>query len=103
MKSLARESAHASVAERPLAAASRTGAARRRGRRRLDATGLIGGGLLAAIILACLAAPVLTRADPLAVDLLRQFEDPSWAHPFGTDSFGRASSTAGGSRWRWRR
>ena len=77
------------VAGHALAARVRQPVTRRRGWRRLDATGLVGGGLLAAIILACLAAPLLTGADPLAVNLLDQFQGPSRAHPFGTDSFGR--------------
>jgi ABC-type dipeptide/oligopeptide/nickel transport system permease subunit len=82
-----------SGAARPIVAgglrvAAQRPAARRR-KWRLDATGLLGGVLLAVIVVACLAAPLLTRADPLAVDLLRQFEGPSRAHPFGTDNFGR--------------
>jgi len=58
-------------------------------RRRLDATGLAGGGLLALIAIACAAAPLLAGADPTRIDLLRQFEPPGPGGPLGTDNFGR--------------
>lgn len=60
-----------------------------RRRRRIDATGIVGVVLLLAVMVACLVAPLLTPADPNRVDLLAQFQGPSRAHPFGTDSFGR--------------
>ncbi len=43
---------------------------------------------LVVISLACLLAP-LSPYDPNAVDLLSKFKDPSAAHWFGTDNFGR--------------
>lgn len=90
MRPLTRATANPHAEDSTLAASGRVGSARRPRRgRRLDPAGVIGGALLAAIILACAAAPILARADPLAVDLLRQFEGPSRAHPFGTDNFGR--------------
>lgn len=89
MRPLARASGRPVGGARPLVATGRAAPTRRGWRRRLDRTGTAGGALLAAIVLACLAAPLLTRSDPLAVDLLRQFEGPSRAHPFGTDHFGR--------------
>jgi oligopeptide transport system permease protein len=33
--------------------------------------------------------PILDKADPYAVDFSKQYLSPSWAHPFGTDQFGR--------------
>jgi len=45
--------------------------------------------LLAAIVVACAAAPLLTPYDPLAQDLGQRLQAPSAAHPFGTDEFGR--------------
>ena len=40
------------------------------------------------IITACLLAP-LSPYDPNALDISNKFASPSWAHPFGTDNFGR--------------
>jgi peptide/nickel transport system permease protein len=56
---------------------------------RVDPTGLAGAVVLAAIFLACLAAPLLAPADPVRVNLPAQLQRPSWAHPLGTDNFGR--------------
>jgi oligopeptide transport system permease protein len=33
--------------------------------------------------------PWVSSEDPYAVDFSRQYLSPSWAHPFGTDQFGR--------------
>lgn len=33
--------------------------------------------------------PIVDRADPYAVDFGLAYRSPSWAHPFGTDEFGR--------------
>jgi oligopeptide transport system permease protein len=33
--------------------------------------------------------PILSDLDPNAVDFSKQFLNPSWEHPFGTDEFGR--------------
>jgi peptide/nickel transport system permease protein len=49
----------------------------------------IGGGLLAAILLASLFAGWLSPYDPIAQDLRNTLKPPSWTHPFGTDNFGR--------------
>lgn len=56
---------------------------------RLDPLGLAGGLLLLTIGLGSAAAPALTSADPMRVDLLAQFAPASAAHPLGTDGFGR--------------
>ena len=41
--------------------------------------------LLAYVIL----VPILNSSDPYAVDFSQAYHGPSWAHPFGTDQFGR--------------
>lgn len=50
---------------------------------------LAASAFLGAAILACLFAPWLTSADPMAVDVARQLQAPSLTHPAGTDLFGR--------------
>jgi peptide/nickel transport system permease protein len=53
---------------------------------------LASGLILAALALACLAAPLVERLlghDPNAVDLFGRFAAPSFAHPLGTDELGR--------------
>jgi len=55
----------------------------------------IGGGVLLFIFLVAVLAPLLAPHDPYAQDLTKRFIDPvwgakgSWAHPLGTDGFGR--------------
>jgi peptide/nickel transport system permease protein len=61
-------------------------------RRRLrfaNGTTLLGITGIAVIGLAALLAPLIATKDPLAVDILRRLQPPSWAHPFGTDELGR--------------
>jgi peptide/nickel transport system permease protein len=41
------------------------------------------------VALASLVAPLLPLADPLAITPIERLKPPSFAHPFGTDSFGR--------------
>jgi peptide/nickel transport system permease protein len=51
---------------------------------------LAGSALLALVIIASLAAPLLTSYDPNAIDPLRPLARPfSAGHPLGTDAFGR--------------
>jgi len=47
--------------------------------------------VLAILVLAALLAPLLAPHDPLAIGdvMATRFQSPSWAHPFGTDEFGR--------------
>jgi peptide/nickel transport system permease protein len=45
--------------------------------------------LLAMLILIAIAAPYVSLTDPNAVDLYLTNTGPSWAHPLGTDSYGR--------------
>ncbi len=54
---------------------------------RLFLTGL---ALFAVVLLAAVLAPVIAPADPDKLDMSTTFAPPSWAHPFGTDNFGRS-------------
>lgn len=47
--------------------------------------------VLGILVLAALLAPLLAPHDPLAIGdvMATRFQPPSWAHPFGTDEFGR--------------
>jgi peptide/nickel transport system permease protein len=50
--------------------------------------GLVGAGIITLNILVALFGPYLWTVDPNELVALR-FEDPSWAHPMGTDELGR--------------
>jgi len=50
---------------------------------------LAGLGLIAALVLTALLAPVLAPADPLRTEMAARLQPPSRAHPFGTDQLGR--------------
>jgi peptide/nickel transport system permease protein len=50
---------------------------------------LFGLVLVLVLALSALAAPWLTRADPLETDPSNTFSQPSWQHPMGTDNIGR--------------
>jgi peptide/nickel transport system permease protein len=50
---------------------------------------LMGGTLLAVVVGLAIFAPLLTPYGPIDQDLLNAHKPPSWAHPFGTDDFGR--------------
>ena len=49
----------------------------------------IGGTVFVLLVLAVLAAPLLSPADPNFQDAMATFASPSLAHPMGTDAFGR--------------
>jgi peptide/nickel transport system permease protein len=51
---------------------------------------LVGGIMVAVVVIGVLFAPLFTAADPMALspDTLL---DPTWAHPLGTDDLGRDS------------
>lgn len=49
----------------------------------------IGGGVVAAIVLLALAAPLLSDGDPNGMALRDRFAPPSAEYPFGADNFGR--------------
>jgi peptide/nickel transport system permease protein len=50
---------------------------------------VVGGLVVALLVLVGLAGPWLTPYDPLELDLLATNSRPTLAHPFGTDDFGR--------------
>jgi peptide/nickel transport system permease protein len=56
---------------------------------------VIGGGLLALIVLVAILAPLISPHDPYAQNLARRVVPPfwypkgDWAHPLGTDNLGR--------------
>ncbi len=50
---------------------------------------LIGGTLVAALLVLAVVAAVWTPYNPLAIDLRSKLQSPSLAHWLGTDEFGR--------------
>jgi peptide/nickel transport system permease protein len=50
---------------------------------------LIGGGLLLAIVVGALLAPLISPYDPIKTSQRTSLEAPNAAHPMGTDRFGR--------------
>lgn len=50
---------------------------------------LVGGAIVLVLVIAALAAPLLTAFDPLAMRVRFRFRPPQWEYPFGTDRFGR--------------
>lgn len=60
----------------------------RRNFRRRGTLGL-GLALLGAFLFTALAAPLVAPFDPIVQDAAVRLQPPSWAHPFGTDNFGR--------------
>ncbi len=52
----------------------------------LGAAGLL---VILAMGTAAIFAAVIAPYDPEAIDFLAMLQPPSWAHPFGTDAFGR--------------
>ena len=56
---------------------------------RRDARAWFGGVVVLLLVVSAIAAPLLARYDPRAIDLVRQLEAPSTAHWLGTDTQGR--------------
>jgi peptide/nickel transport system permease protein len=54
-----------------------------------DPMGLLGLTLATLLVVTGLFADWLAPYDPLKIDVLNRFVDPSWAHPLGTDNLGR--------------
>ena len=52
-------------------------------------TVVVGGGLIALMVLAAIFAPLLTAYDPIRIDVTSRLRPPSADHWFGTDSYGR--------------
>lgn len=57
--------------------------------KRMNRTLVAGLVLLGGFVLAALAAPLIAPYDPIFQDAAARLQPPSWAHPFGTDNFGR--------------
>jgi peptide/nickel transport system permease protein len=76
----------------PALAASASGPAERPGRRgawRRSRQLLIAGPAVGLLLLAAALAPILGPADPNALNPRAKAQPPSFAHPLGTDEFGR--------------
>ncbi|MCB8838347.1 ABC transporter permease [Aurantimonas sp. VKM B-3413] len=56
---------------------------------RLPATFVAGGLILAASLVLAIVPGLFSPYDPIAMDYNALLSPPDWAHPFGTDSFGR--------------
>ncbi len=52
-------------------------------------TTILGGTLLAALVIVALAAPYLARYDPIELNVVERLTPPSHAHWVGTDEYGR--------------
>lgn len=50
---------------------------------------LVGAAILAAILVASVFADSISPYGPLEQNLRNTLQPPTWAHPFGTDNFGR--------------
>lgn len=58
-------------------------------RLRSDRRAWFGGGVIVALALLAIAAPIVARHDPFGIDLINSLEPPSPHHWFGTDIQGR--------------
>jgi ABC-type dipeptide/oligopeptide/nickel transport system permease subunit len=56
---------------------------------RRDRRAWLGAGVIVAMVVAATLAPMLSRHDPIAIDLANQLLPPSTSHWFGTDVQGR--------------
>jgi ABC-type dipeptide/oligopeptide/nickel transport system permease subunit len=54
-----------------------------------DRRAWFGGGVVVLLVLLAIAAPLVARHNPIAVDLINSLQPPSWNHWFGTDIQGR--------------
>jgi len=52
-------------------------------------TSVVGLILASCVVMIALTAPWISPYDPISQDMNIQHAPPSWAHPFGTDSYGR--------------
>ncbi|ANH09197.1 ABC transporter permease [Shinella sp. HZN7] len=50
---------------------------------------MFGAAILVAFVLIALLAPYISPYDPILQNAEVRLQAPSWAHPFGTDNFGR--------------
>jgi peptide/nickel transport system permease protein len=75
------------AATMPAAATGTAGA--RKPRRKPSAALLVGSAILGLLLLCGIAPALVAPYDPLEFDYMAIMHPPSWAHPFGTDNFGR--------------
>jgi ABC-type dipeptide/oligopeptide/nickel transport system permease subunit len=82
-------------------AAPRTLARGRRRRPILTLSGFVGLTILGLIVLAAVCGPLIWPHDPLEQAAQRRLQNPSIAHPLGTDQFGRdvLARVLAGARW----
>jgi peptide/nickel transport system permease protein len=57
--------------------------------RRLPASTFLGLTILFIVLICAIAPQLVAPYDPLAFDFAALLQPPTWAHPFGTDQFGR--------------
>jgi oligopeptide transport system permease protein len=50
---------------------------------------VLAGSVFVLLVLFCVVWPIFSPYDPNAVDFAQKSESPTFAHPFGTDNFGR--------------
>ena len=73
-----------------LAAPEQAAASPRPARRASVPATLLGGGAILLVLLLCALVPdLLAPYPPAAFNFRALLQPPSWAHPFGTDNFGR--------------
>jgi peptide/nickel transport system permease protein len=58
-------------------------------RLRMSPHAMIGGAILATLVMLALGASAIAPANPLEMAMANQLQPPSRQHPFGTDEFGR--------------
>lgn len=66
-----------------------TGARRFLGRMSRQPTTIAATGFLVLLVFLAIAAPLVTAYDPVKPDYVNILSGPSWAHPLGTDDYGR--------------
>ena len=64
-------------------------ALRATGIQRLPASALLGMSILSVVVFCAIAPQIVAPYDSLAFDFSALLQGPTWAHPFGTDQFGR--------------
>lgn len=86
------------IAESPVRSSTWT---RRSIRRRVSATGMVAVAVFVLVALAGLAGPRLWGQDPLVQVVEQRLQNPSLAHPAGTDQYGRDifARLLTGARW----
>jgi oligopeptide transport system permease protein len=59
-------------------------------RRYIRNKGAVAAGVIFVLVLLySIVAPIASPYDPAEIDFRETYQTPSWAHPFGTDQFGR--------------